>query len=389
MNRRILCVDDELNVLEALERNLYDQFEVTTAGGGQAALALLDAAEPFAVIVSDMRMPGMSGAELLAEVRQQSPDTVRILLTGHSDMNDAIAAVNRGGIFRFLSKPCPMDELIGSIEAGVEHFRLVRAEKELLEETLTGVVKTLTDVLAVALPTVFQHTTRLRSYVEHMAAATGRKTGWALDLAAQLALIGCIALPSELVNKVLSGAHVSLQERQLFEKHPETGRKLVGAIPRLEPVAEIIGHQLTHNLSVIEDEELRFGAELLQIALSVSERVNKGESIRHAIRNLCQTMRPEGRTMLDTLASLETTEVNEPQSLPVAQLRIGMVLASDVVTPTGAVVLQGGRQLTMLHLDRVKHFAVGVGIVEPIKITWPESTSARALLTHPGRPAKR
>ena len=389
MNRRILCVDDELNVLEALERNLYDQFEVTTASGGQAALALLNATEPFAVIVSDMRMPGMSGAELLAEVRQQSPDTVRILLTGHSDMNDAIAAVNRGGIFRFLSKPCPMDELIGSIEAGVEHFRLVRAEKELLEETLTGVVKTLTDVLAVALPTVFQHTTRLRSYVDHMTAAADRKTGWALDLAAQLALIGCIALPSELVNKVLSGAHVSLQERQLFEKHPETGRKLVGAIPRLEPVAEIIGHQLTHNLGAIEDEEVRFGAELLQIALSVSERVNKGESIRHAIRNLCQTMRPEGRTMLDTLASLETTEVNEPQSLPVAQLRIGMVLTSDVVTPTGAVVLQGGRQLTMLHLDRVKHFASGVGVVEPIKITWPESKSSKALLAHPGRPAKR
>ena len=93
--------------------------------------------------------------------------------------------------------------------------------------------------------------------------------------------------------------------------------------------------------------------------------------------------------MLDTLASLETAEVCETQMLPVAQLRIGMVLASDVVTPTGAVVLQGGRQLTMLHLDRVKHFASGVGVVEPIKITWPESKSSKALLAHPGRPAKR
>ncbi len=377
MNRRILCVDDETNVLEALERNLYDQFEVATADSGRAALVVLEKSEPFAVIVSDMRMPGMSGAELLAQVRQRSPDTVRILLTGHSDMDDAVAAVNRGGIFRFLCKPCPTDELIGAIEAGVQQSQLMRAEREVLEQTVSGVVKAFSEVLAIASPAVFRHTTRLRSYVEHMLAASEKKSDWRIELAAQLALIGCISLPPELANKVLSGSPVSLQELQLFEKHPETGSRLIAAIPRLEPVAEIVAHQLSRNLNDMQDEELRSGAELLQIALSVNDRVNRGEGVRQAIRHLSQTMRPEGRAMLDTLQSFEGSEENEAQELPLKLLRAGMILDSDVETPNGTLVLQRGRQLTLLHLDRLKHFAEGVGIVEPIRVKLPLSSSDR------------
>jgi response regulator RpfG family c-di-GMP phosphodiesterase len=377
MNRRILCVDDEKNVLEALERNLYDQFDVTTAESGHAALALLNDTEPFAVVVSDMRMPGMSGAELLARIRQSSPDTVRILLTGHSDMDDAVAAVNRGGIYRFLCKPCPTDELISSIEAGVRQFGLSQTERQVLEETVAGVVKAFAEVLAIASPTVFRHVARIRSYVEHMLAAANRKPDWRIELAAQLALIGCIALPPELANKILSGASASLQERQLFEKHPETGRKLIATIPRLEPVAEIVGHQLSHNLGVIEDEQLRFGAEVLQMALSVSDRVNRGDSIKQAIRHLSQTVRLERRDLLETLASFENLEVNETQALPLKQLRAGMILESDVETPNGNVVLQRGRQLTLLHLDRLKHFAEGVGIVEPINVRLATQSSER------------
>lgn len=373
MNRRILCVDDERNVLEALERNLYEEFDVTTAESGQAALALLDGAEPFAVIVSDMRMPGMSGAELLAQVRQRSPDTVRILLTGHSDMDDAVAAVNRGGIFRFLCKPCPTDELIGSLEAGVQRYGLSQTERQVLEETVSGVVKAFTDVLAIASPMVFRHTARIRAYVDHMQATANKKSDWRIDLAAQLALVGCIALPPELANKILSGAPASLQERRLFEKHPETGHRLIAAIPRLEPVAEIVRHQLSRNLGEVEDTDLRFGAELLQIALSVNEHVNRGESIREAIRRLSQSARFEHRGLLDTMATFENLEANPTQTLPLKQLRPGMTLECDVETPAGTVVLQRGRQLTLLHLDRLKHFAEGVGIVEPIVVKLPSS----------------
>src|SRR5262245_17980905 len=103
---RILCVDDEPNVLEGLALHLRRKYEMSTAANGPDALALLEREGPPEVIISDMRMPGMDGATFLSKARQLYPDTVRMLLTGQSDMASAIKAVNDGQIFRFLTKPC-------------------------------------------------------------------------------------------------------------------------------------------------------------------------------------------------------------------------------------------------------------------------------------------
>ncbi|MGC4086448.1 MAG: response regulator [Polyangiaceae bacterium] len=109
---RILCVDDEPRVLEGLERTLFDHFEVMTLSKPEQALELLERGdESFAVVVSDMRMPGIDGATLLAHARRLAPDTTRVLLTGHADMEAAVAAINQGHIYRFLCKPCPPEVL--------------------------------------------------------------------------------------------------------------------------------------------------------------------------------------------------------------------------------------------------------------------------------------
>jgi len=135
---RILCVDDEPRVLEGLQRVCHHSFTVETAGSGAEALALLDRGAVFEVIVSDMQMPQMNGVALLAEFRTRAPDTIRVLLTGQADINGAIAAVNDGQIFCFLSKPCPAETLIAALEGAVAQHRLVSAEKVLLEQTLVS-----------------------------------------------------------------------------------------------------------------------------------------------------------------------------------------------------------------------------------------------------------
>jgi DNA-binding NtrC family response regulator len=114
---RLLCVDDEKNVLEGLSRTLRNVYSVETAVGAGQGLEVLQAKGPFAIVMSDQRMPGMSGVEFLSTVRQIAPDTVRVLLTGYADLNDTIAAVNDGHIFRFLVKPCPFDVLLKSLAA--------------------------------------------------------------------------------------------------------------------------------------------------------------------------------------------------------------------------------------------------------------------------------
>jgi FixJ family two-component response regulator/GGDEF domain-containing protein len=133
VKEKILCVDDEASALEGYQRILHRQFEVSTAVSGAQALAILLRRGPFAVVISDMRMPGMNGAEFLAQVREKAPESVRMLLTGYSDMKAAMDAVNKGRIFQFLSKPCERDVLVAAIGAGVEQYRSQLAEKELVK----------------------------------------------------------------------------------------------------------------------------------------------------------------------------------------------------------------------------------------------------------------
>jgi len=130
---KVLFVDDEPLVLDALKRMLRDQFLTYTADSGEKGLVSAEQNGPFAVVISDMHMPGMSGAEFLARIRKSAPDTVRMLLTGFTDLDAAIAAVNQGNIFRFLTKPCKKDELVHAINLGLAQYRSMVAEKELVK----------------------------------------------------------------------------------------------------------------------------------------------------------------------------------------------------------------------------------------------------------------
>src|SRR5690242_15245267 len=133
---RVLFVDDEPLVLEGLRRSLHREFDVEVAGGPEDGLARIAKAAPYPVIVSDMRMPVMDGAEFLARVRTNSPDSIRVMLTGYADMEAAMRAVNEGRIFRFLNKPVSPEQLVLTLRACVVQYHLVRSEKELLENTL-------------------------------------------------------------------------------------------------------------------------------------------------------------------------------------------------------------------------------------------------------------
>ena len=155
MTTKILCVDDELNVLEALSRSLRKDFRISIAQSGELGISMIENEGPFAVVVSDMRMPEMDGIEFLGRVQSMSPETVRIMLTGNADQQTAIRAVNDGNIFRFLNKPCPSDVLTSALTAGLEQYRLVNAEKNLLEQTLNKSVEVLVDILAIVNPTAF------------------------------------------------------------------------------------------------------------------------------------------------------------------------------------------------------------------------------------------
>jgi DNA-binding NtrC family response regulator len=130
LNRpRILLVDDDELMLDALQRQLRQSFDVTVATEGKLALKLAVTERPFAVVVSDLRMPGMDGVSVLYCMWQAAPDTVRVLLTGSADIESVVAAVNQAKIFRLLTKPCPPHMLIRALQDSVEQHRRVMADR--------------------------------------------------------------------------------------------------------------------------------------------------------------------------------------------------------------------------------------------------------------------
>jgi diguanylate cyclase (GGDEF)-like protein len=148
--RRVLFVDDEPDVLTGLKRQLHNTFEVHTAPGGKEAIQLIREEGPFPVVVSDMRMPEMDGSQFLSRVRALSPETERILLTGHADVEAAISAVNDGQIFRYLVKPCSKEVLLEALDEGMQRHdrylatrRMLASNQELqvlaMEDPLMGI----------------------------------------------------------------------------------------------------------------------------------------------------------------------------------------------------------------------------------------------------------
>src|SRR5437868_6956083 len=131
MAERILLVDDDPNLLDGYRRSLSREFLMETALGSQLALKLIAENGPYAVVVSDMRMPGMDGVQFLSKLKAQAPDTVRVMLTGNADMDTAINAINEGSIFRFLNKPCSKETMGKTLTAALLQYRLVTAEKQL------------------------------------------------------------------------------------------------------------------------------------------------------------------------------------------------------------------------------------------------------------------
>ncbi len=242
MNNRILLVDDEQAVFDGIRRQLYKTHDLTYAASGVEALAMLESSGPFAVICSDMRMPGMDGASLLAEAARRHPDTVRVMLTGNADQETAVEAINKGRIYGFLTKPVTRETLAATLDGALRLHAVTTAEKDILERTLAGSIRILIEILAATLPEIFGRTTRVRDLCRVLGGMV-EVNRWRLDMAALLGAIGWTTLPGKLIEKYRLGANLGVDEADMVARVPEIGARLIANIPRLGPIADIIRQQ--------------------------------------------------------------------------------------------------------------------------------------------------
>lgn len=380
---KILFVDDERNVLEGIQRHLRKRFTVEVAQGGPAGLEALATQGPFAIVVSDFRMPGMDGVHFLAKVKERTPDTVRMMLTGQADMNGVIDAINQGAIFRFITKPTPPESLIAVLEAGLAQYRLIRAEKELLEETLTGSLKALSDVLALVNPEAFGRASRLKRYVTGLAEHMNLSSLWQYEIAAMLSQIGTIVLPPELQEKINKGQQLTSNEIQAMHQCPASGADLIANIPRMGEIAAMIAYQHKHyDGSGIphddcKEQDIPLGARLLKVALDFDSHRIKGLT-RHEAHD--QLVQQSSRYDPAVLQALKTVFVPEEQyrtiSVTLKELTPNMILAEEVTDEKGALLVAKGYELTDWMIERLRTLSKQRPVKQPIGIMITENEDA-------------
>lgn len=379
MPAKILFVDDDLNILDGFKRQFRKILAMQTASGGREGLEILAHEGPFSVIVSDLRMPGMDGIQFLSRAREAAPESVRMLLTGYADLETAIDAVNQGNIFRFLTKPCKSEILLKAISDGARQYDLVTAERELLEKTLRGSLKVLSEILQLVNPEAFGRASRVTHYAREVGKGMRVADVWQLETAASLSQIGCVILPETALRKLYLGQELTGEESQLFSMHPFVASDLLANIPRMQTVSEIIAFQEKNfdGSGVPVDgrrgEQIPMGARILRVVLDFDTLLAKGNKKLKAMEQLTARAGLYDPGVLSALAEVISDETGFTKAfLTAKELQDGMVLSEDVLLLSGRLLVARGYKVNRTLRERLRNFSEKPGIKEPFAVFVPK-----------------
>jgi len=371
---RILCVDDESRVVEGLVLHLRKEYEVHTALSGEEGLKTLKTMGGACVVISDMRMPGMDGATFLHHVLTFYPDATRILLTGEPGRDAAVNAVNNARIFRFLTKPCPPEQLKAAVEAGVIQYRLINAERSILKETLIGCIKALVDVLAIANPIAFGRASRVKRLALDFAAALSLRDFWQLEAAALLSQIGYLSLPPAMLEKLYYGDALTETEKTLAKGVPDVAMALLENIPRLDPVVQILAALSWNDEALLRLGEgtIGMGTRILGLVLEYDVLNTQGHSIDVAVQTLRRRASRYTEEFIEKFGQFlgAGSGKAEARQIPLKAVQPGMIIVQDIRTQVGTLLVSRGFEVTNLFLERSRNFGPEL-LDEIVKVVVP------------------
>jgi CheY-like chemotaxis protein len=363
MRNTVLCVDDEPNVLEGLSLHLLRKYHVLTATSADQALTKLAEHPQISVIVSDLRMPEMDGAEFFSRARELAPDAVRVLLTGHADVESALRAINDGHVFKVLTKPCLPGQLLNTVAAAEYEHQLVRSERQLLDQTMGGAIRALTDALAHTQPASYRRAALLKKLVGELAQQLELEPRWPLEVAAAASQLGYLSVSPELVDRLYRGLELTDAEREQLARASVLVDQMLSRIPRLEPVRAL----LTEHKRPFRKGSQDRAAQILKVALDFEALVGAGDHVALAV----DTLRSRDQHDPVVLDALEVVRGRghgfEIRMLRLAALKPGMILADDVKLSNGTLLVTRGYEITPSFLDRATQMRAGT-VREPLRI---------------------
>jgi CheY-like chemotaxis protein len=354
---KVLCVDDEPRVLTSLDRALRSKYEVFTAATGAEAVDVLAKTTDLAVVISDMRMPEMDGSTFLRHARNLRPNAIRILLTGHADVQSAIKAINEGQIFRFITKPCPPAQLAAVMEEAERQHELIMAEKALLQRTLLGAVKAMVDLMSFASPKTMGRAVRLKRRISRLCRELNVERRWALEAAALFSELGNLSLPTSLVQKITLGAPLSDAERTRSQAATRAALASIAQVPRLAPVSHTLELALGLNPEEPADDIEQSHVQLLRLSMELERVETAGGALDEALRAMSVQKAFPAKFIEAAWRTIPKSDASQDHAIGVNDLRAGMVLSDDVETQGGVVIAPRGCEVTPSLLEHLRNFA--------------------------------
>lgn len=346
---KILFVDDESSILSAFKLTLGRQFNLCLASSGMEGLAVFKKEGPFAVVVFDFMMPQMNGAEFLAEIRKLDQDVVAMLLTGATNFDSAAQAVRNGNIFRLLSKPCNGDELKEHLLEALKQFRTLRAEKDMLTQTMNGAIRAMTSILSASKPLYFGRALRVKRLAFQLATELGISNSWRLELAVTFYYLGYLSLPEEVQEKVYNNQEVSPGLADIIARLPGLTESMLQGIPRLDEVIEVVKHvDQDFDSNSKENTDTRTLASVIRLSKNYDEVASMG----HA-RPMIFEWLLKNRTLylpggLEALSKVRPYADGGPQvrSVELKELSQGMRIKDDLRMSNGYLIAPRGTVVT-------------------------------------------
>ena len=302
---RVLCVDDEVNVLESVTDMLRKRFDVVTTTNGFEGLRMLKE-DRFEVLVSDMRMPMLNGARFLTLAREHSPDTVRLLLTGQSTLDDAVVAVNDGEVFRVLLKPCGRQDLTAALDAAVRRHRETVDRRELEQQSARGIAQAFMELATAVDPSAPERAARIVANARELAEGLDSAISLThLEPACQLMQLGVVGLEHDVVANLARGQRITREHGAQLERLPELARPYLRPVPTLQPVDVLLGAACENFVATVPGiAGTPLAARLLRIALDFEALECQGTPAHTALRVMQERRRRYDPKLLDRFAEV-------------------------------------------------------------------------------------
>jgi len=359
MNNKILCVDDEEAILRGFKLNLNNKFELHFASDGIEGLELFKREGGFATVLSDMRMPRMSGAEMLHEIKKIDSEVVTVLLTGHTDFESAMAAVNDGNVFRMLSKPCPPDVLRKVLKDAIEQYDLITSKRILLDQTLRGAVDALSQSLAITQPLFFGRAQRVRRMANGLAEAVQLVESWRVGVAAIFSQLAYLSIPNHLSESVYYRKDLKPELKAMLKDLPEETLKIIDLIPGLTDIREILQRiDIQPKFEVDDGSGIRTAASILRVALDYDYYQEQGHADALIIQTLISRADTYDQKITEALSQFIDADSNSYslEEIDTKDLAEGMRLNQDLLLEDSMLIASSGADIDRSLLKIVRNY---------------------------------